>query len=651
MTFGQVFVPGQVPAGTPLGARLPNGSQVPLQTDLKAAHADGSMRHAVFTVILPGLPAGGSERVTLFVAAEPLAGDAVSLDDLLSGDFDAAVTLSLGGTPWGASARGLLQSGAPAAWLSGPLVSEWRVSAPLTDPGGAAHPHLSVIFNIRAYQGLERVRADVVVENAWAYEPGPQNFTYDAAVSIDGAQVYEKDGLTHFAQARWRKVFWEGEAPLIHVKHDAAYMMSTGAVPAYDGRLVVPEAALAEMDAEWTGEITEPMGAGLVEPYMPETGGRRDIGPLPQWAVRYLLSMDERAARATLGTADLAGSWPIHYRDKDTGLPVSLQDYPYMTLLGNYGDTLNPETGQYEAFPDCGGDCSTPFTPDSAHQPGLAYLPYLVTGDYFYLEELQFWANWNLLESNPYYREFEQGLLQWGQVRGQAWSLRTLGQAAYITPDAHPMKGYFIDRLRFNIDWYLAQYPGNPDANPLGVLANGYAFAYSEGRGVAPWQDDFFTWSAGYMVELGFSDALPLLGWKSIFPVGRMTDGGFCRIFAPIYSMIVRGGESEPVYATLAEAYEASIRESYADDADAILGAECAGADMGALLDLAPGEMVGYSDSATGYPSNMQIALAAAADSGIPGAAEAWDLFIHRPVQPDYGPEPQFAVVSRAFPP
>jgi hypothetical protein len=66
---------------------------------------------------------------------------------------------------------------------------------------------------------------------------------------------------------------------------------------------------------------------------------------------------------------------------------------------------------------------------------------------------------------------------------------------------------------------------------------------------------------------------------------------------------------------------------------------------MGAALDLVPGEMEGYSTSPTGYPSNMQPALAVAAEHGATGADEAWRIFSTRPVQPDYREEPQFAIV------
>ncbi|MDT1847865.1 hypothetical protein FPK55_25570, partial [Acinetobacter baumannii] len=88
----------------------------------------------------------------------------------------------------------------------------------------------------------------------------------------------------------------------------------------------VKDSALAKSIAAWTGPKTEPMGVGLALPAMPTTGGRGDIGLQPEWAVSYLLSMDPRAKTVTMGTADLAGSWSMHYRDRRTGLPVSLLD-------------------------------------------------------------------------------------------------------------------------------------------------------------------------------------------------------------------------------------------------------------------------------------------------------------------------------------
>lgn len=638
VTFGQVFRPGDVPKGMTLVARM-GDTAIPLQVDTKATHADGSLRHAVLTVRLPGIEAGQTQELEL-VSAEPgAAGAAVALDDLLATDFDATVSATLNGQSYGASAKSLLSSGTPVSWLSGPLVSEWIVSGPLAGQSGA-HPHLSARFSVREYAGAARARVAVVVENDWAFEPGPQNFTYDASVQVAGTEVLSLPGLTHFAHARWRKVFWWGDAVASEPALDSRYLMATGALPNYDPALVISDDAIASVSSKWDASERGPMKVGAMEPYMPATGAHDDIGPLSLWDSMYLCSMDRRARAMALELAEMAGSWPIHYRDKNTNLPVSLADYPYMTLLGNPGDTVNPATGKSEAFPACAADCSTPFTPDSAHQPSIAYLPYVVTGEYDFLEELQFWANWNLFESNPYYREFDKGLLQWGQVRGQAWSLRTLGYAAYITPDDNPMKTYFADRLHDNVKWYVDKYAGD-GKNALGVLTNGYAFAYENGRGVAPWQDDFFTWSAGQLVAMGFDDAKPLLAFKALFPVGRMTEPDFCPVFGAAYSMNVRDSDQSPVYDSFATVYQQTVDP-------AVSSLDCGSPEMAAALSLQPGEMTGYSTSPAGYPSNMQPALAAAVESGIAGAQSAWDWFDARPVKPDYTGAPNFAITPRS---
>lgn len=66
------------------------------------------------------------------------------------------------------------------------------------------------------------------------------------------------------------------------------------------------------------------------------------------------------------------------------------------------------------------------------------------------------------------------------------------------------------------------------------------------------------------------------------------------------------------------------------------------------------GEMSGYPYSATGYPANFQIGLAAAVDGGLPKARDAWDLFESRSVKPNgrhaYNNYPNFAVLPRSIP-
>jgi hypothetical protein len=643
VTFGQVFAQGDLLATDTLAGRLDDGTTVPLQVDVKARHADGSVRHAIISAIVPSIAAAKVRTMSLVKGGTAPTG-AVTTDSLMRTGFSTAVHAKIGGVDYYASADDLLKSTKPTIWLNGPIATEWQVSAPLRTASGAVHPHLSARFAIRWYAGASKARVDVVVENDWAYEPSPQNFTYDASVLVGGKSVYTKAALAHYHHARWRKLFWYNTtAPEVNVKHDTAYLINSRAVPNYDQSVVVPDSALAAYKTKWTGAITEPMAVGMANPAMPGTGGRPEIGLLPGWTVSYLLTMDKRAKDVVMGTADLSGSWSSHYRDRNTGRPISLADYPYMTVYGQSTDTMNKVTKQYEAFPACATTtaCKTPNTHDPAHQPNFAYVPYLVTGDYYYLEELQFWAMWNSFESNPAYRLYEKGLYKNEQIRGQAWSMRTTAEAAYITPDADPLKTTFTNILNNNLDYYNATYTNNNiPANALGAITESHAMVYDSGTGLAPWQDDFFTSAIGHISELGFDKANGLLAWKSKFPIQRMTGVGTCWIDGAIYSMKMRDSSTSPFYTTIAQAYNAS------HTAD-ILALQCASAEMAAKLGLKVGEMKGYASSTEGYPADMQPALAYAAAAGGTAGKAAWTVFANRSVKPAYGTGPQFAIVPR----
>ncbi len=618
VTVGYVFALGDIPKGKTLAAKTAAGSSVSIQVDPKATYADGSLRHVVLT-LRHSLASKGSEAVAL-QAADPSSVSASLLPSaLLATDYDATVTMTLGGSAYTASARAALQAAVTAgkieAWLNGPLVSEWLVQAPLADATGKPHPHLHVRFEVRAYAGFKCVRTGITLENNWAYEPSPSGFTYDIRIE-SGSSVFSKTALPHTHHSRWRKVLWWGTQPNLDAALDRDYLISTGAVPEYDRSIKPGASTLSAMATDF-----EPMSEGNLTSYMPATGAHDDIGPLPRFCALYLLSMDSRARDNVLANGMAGGSYQIHYRDKAKDLPVSLDDFPYMTLLGNPGDTHNPTTGKQEQFPEVTSGLEK-HSPDDAHQPSVAYLPYLISGDVFFLEELQFWANWNMVIANPYYRDFAKGLLKWSQIRGQAWSLRTLGHAAFITPDKHPLKAYFTEKIGHNLEFYQANARGS-SASRLGWLGTGgSAFAY-EPYGIAPWQDDFFTSSVGDLVRMGYSKAKELMDWKGQFVVGRMADTGYCWLHASAYSQQIGPADKSRFYVSYGEIYRANFPT-----------ATCTGTAMD-----------GYPESPTGYGANMQPALAAAVDAGLPSAKEAWAKYQTRNPKQDYSSTPQFAVV------
>jgi len=684
VTFGQVFAEGDVPKNYGLIGKDAEANAIPLQIDVKARYQDGSVRHAVISAIVNK---ASTLRLYKQLPKSSESQPAEAHNNSIAKQLNAAVTVTIAGKSYSASldkatlgcdnVKSALQGDfckllAPPKqkafsnadhvinWLNGNIVKEIGVPVSFTDEKGAAHPLLMARFFIRKYSAAENVRLDIAIENNWTYQPNPQNLHYDVDITLNDKNVFSQKDLTHFIQSRWRKVFWSEAEPDLHIIHDTHYLIKTKSIPNYDRTVVVDEKSLAKFYGQFNNYLATPMAVGLATKYMPTTGAHADIGPLPVWAVHYLLTMDKRPKNATLSTADMAGSWSIHYRDHNTDLPVSLVDYPYLSTHSNLiGKGLN-------ALPICTGECKSPYYADSAHQPSFAFLPYLVTGDYYYLEELQFWANFNAFETSPSYRGLDKALVKWQQLRGMAWALRTLGQAAFITPDDHPLKKYFLNQVNQNIDFFNKEYTNNPDANKLGIITVGYSLSNTEN---APWQQAFFTWSIGYLADLGFQEAKPLLVWNSKSITTPFTSKDYCWIFASIYHTTVRNSREEPLYPSYKEVYKRSVPlktricgampvaelmampEPARSETEERLMANCE-CNSPAMLANADGikkigEMIGYSDATTGFPSNLQPAIAILSDYNVPNGKEAWRIFDSRSVKPNYSTNPVWNIVPR----
>ena len=654
-TFGQVVAVGQLTKNDGLAARLSNGTLLRLQTDIKASHADGSVRHLIVSGVLPTLAAGQIEKIQLVKSSAPEKSSA-TLQDLAMTGLSSNVVATVAGVRYSASLAQALVSPKPITWLSGAVANEWIVSAPLKAADGSEHPQLTASFAVRWYPGLKKqARVDVVVENAKTFKSGAYVLTYDVDVDVAGRSIYAKTGLTHYARARWHQnAWWNGAtAPAIHVRPNVAYLIASKAVSNYDQSTKPAETMLATFAQKTNANTTGPMTIGPLVAYMGTTGGRGDIGPLPTWSVSYLLSLDKRARAAMMAAADGSGSWSIHFRDEGTGYPLRVDNETNKNVT-IHNNLLNVGPLPAPRF------AKSPYSADVAHQPSLVYLPYLLTGDYYYLEELQFWAARNPLGTDPANSGRGEGLLRWHQVRGQAWSLRTLGHAAYITPDAHPLKDYFTKQLDNNLNFYHDAYVvGNP--NQLGMYDGSGPKAASIG-GSPPWQDDYLTWSFGYLAELGFEKARPIMLWKARYPVGRMTAPGYCWIKASAYSLKIRDDAKSPVYDTFEKVYLANFSgNSITHEGGTkthpqglrFIDQPCASQEMAAWFNASSKfiwgtrRMDGYADSTIGYPANLQPALAIAATAGIPNAHQAWALFASRDSKPQYQNGPQWNIIPR----
>lgn len=664
VTFGQVFRPGDLPGDSTLVAKH-NGRTLPTQVDSRATNDDGSIRHAVVTIQVPC----GADGAAIALVKEKDGSsqdrtEPVELSDVLATDFDARLRLDQAGQTWSASARDLVEQVREAGgcegvdffcqrWLSGPLASEWIVGVPVSRASGETHPHMASYFAIRAYgpAPIQRVRVDVATENTWAYAEGVRNYSYDARIDVPGqAPTVHKD-LTHYRQARWHEVRWWGgsnRAPF-HAAQEPAYLQSTPAVPSY---------ADIDLSKKMLGDVRQdcpPMRSCDIYKQMQTTGAQPQIGPLPRWSSAYAIDTSHRVFRWMLANSDAMGAYGVHYRDKNTGNTLSLEDHPCATTLwpARTAECSVAPHGD-DRLPSCGGEgkaaCKSPLNADAAHHPAPTYMAYLATGDWFYESEMRFWANWALLWQNPKYRDYAEGLVHNTQLRGQAWMLRSLAYAAYLLPDDASHKAYFNDVVRRNIDWYNENYTRNPKANELGALASYHSVIYPVGgeqrTGYATWQHSFFTWSIGNITDLGFNGAKELRDWVSQFQIGLMTAPGFCWELASSYNVRLRDKRKSPYYTSFAEVFENSFPD--------LVNAGCEPEALNRALKQSKGKkrfnfpprtMVGYPTSGTGFVANFQVGLAASANAVGSNADRAWEVFANRAMPTNFESNPQFGIV------
>lgn len=684
VTFGQIFKNGDVPKGVSLTATL-DGQPVTLQVDPKATNPDGSLRHAVLTLKVPSLAAGAKLPLVISTGAVAAAAP-ITIGQLLTTGYDATAAILVDGKTYTASGRAALQAadaGEPCkpwnpqcnVWLSGPLASEWVVHSPVTASDGTTVPNLRVYFAIRAYAGgtpdrVERVRTDIVVENSDAF--APQEQPQYIATLTSGSASYTSPALTQYTATRWHQVLWWNQTqPEVYLRQDTGYIQDSKAVSRYMP-LRPDEKFLASLR-----QTCAPLDHCDQTKAMGNTGAQPAIGPLPRWTSVYIVDPDIRAYNWMLANTDALGTYGIHYRDPAGGFPLSIQKHPNVTIANwaaaaknalqdnakgrSYKSDLLPKCVDNAVSKDCDHPwygTGNPYAWDAAHQPAESYVPYMVTGSWYYMSELAFGASHNALYPNEGYRGNSRGLIDRAhrQVRGKAWVLRQMVNAAWLLPDDYPLKAEFTASVENSLAEWNAKYSDNASANSLGLMDDGSVYSLHGGKrnAVAPWQHSFFLWSVGHAAELGFTGAAKFRNWLAKFELGLMTDWqsnprGYCWLQASAYAIQVKdtAGVWLPTYSSI-----------YGATFPTLAGLEC---DSPMMIDAMGqlekerwhlGGMSGYPSSPTGFPANLQIGLAAAADSDLPNAADAWRIFESRSVKPrpprGYNNYPNFAIVPRS---
>jgi hypothetical protein len=360
------FVQGEYPSGSYPQAVVA-GSAVTTQVDVKNAWADGSLKFAIVSFVVPSIPANGWAKVYFTTQASTNNGGALNQAGMLAGgyNFDSVTSLvnSGAGVTRTVSARSMLSAGNWRYWLQGPIVtaviledrSTTRTWDTNTDgqtigANGSLAP-LHPMFEAYFYPTNNHVDVNPIFENTWASSTAGLSANDQPITSVSITQGNSSptscfsltSSWTFIAFSRWQRHCTTGTAlGSIGIDYNGKYLISTKALPNWDTSTPLTTASItANSLTAWNAIVSagiirtsleqlppRDVGVapciGMYEKGINGTGAHQYVGLIPAWDVTYLLGMQNQTYRdqlraVTIGNADIAGRMPIHYREADAG--------------------------------------------------------------------------------------------------------------------------------------------------------------------------------------------------------------------------------------------------------------------------------------------------------------------------------------------
>ena len=181
-----------------------------------------------------------------------------------------------------------------------------------------------------------------------------------------------------------------------------------------------------------------------IQLYLETSGGRGDIGIIPEWDMAALVRYDKNATNRIFTNAERWASFPQMFRDQKTGKAVSPCNRGALPNCASSVNWVNDSrfAGTAIHFP---ANTISPWSGDGvAHDPQSFYLAALLTGDFYWIENLQMQAaaapmNMNSTGTGIGRTQFLDPAVCCGlQERGVVWSVRNIIDAVLLTPDASP---------------------------------------------------------------------------------------------------------------------------------------------------------------------------------------------------------------------
>jgi len=568
LQIGRPFVQGAIPSGqSPVFSD--GGTAISTQSDVKNRWPDGSVKFAILSAVVPSLSASSTKTLSINAGTAP-SGSGLTPSAFLAAnpDFNVSMVFANGVTA-SVSARTMMAAGAVTSWCSGPVMTSFVVADHQTkafDVGNGNNKSIRPIFHITKWTGFDVYRVRVITESSDTAKLKQETFSLQVTQGLSSpAQLLQTPTFTQYIGSRFSREFWFGSgvpAAFSGIRHNVGYLASTKAIPNYDPSITLSSTTINSFLSSWNAAAKGPFDPGLWNKYLRDTGGKPYIGLFPSWSVWMMYSDNATAQTALQQNLDLAASFQMHFRTGDTrvfdsvtqasgkGLPVTRDSHigqffydnnSYLNSIYTYDiskfDFVTPSdtlTKDKSLAVTGNGD----WVHDSAHQPDPWYLSYLLTGDYWCLEQLQFWASWGLFDSDPGYTAVVgtySPIYKNTQLRGWAWLLRTRARAAYASVDSSPEKTYFTrateEALRVFEGIMIGPGGASPiratsSANDPPISPNALRYFYTgdfSSNGIpkpagtfssvrSSYMDSFLYSVIGLVVELGFNGQ-ELLTW------------------------------------------------------------------------------------------------------------------------------------------
>jgi hypothetical protein len=337
---------------------------------------------------------------------------------------------------------------------------------------------------------------------------------------------------------------------------------------------------------------------------------------------------DTRAWRAVQINGYAVGRYGYHFRDETTNRAPRFSAYPNLVLDSTSG------------IPGTGASSTNLYTPASSggtppafantHMPAIGFMAYLVTGRWYFLDEMQLLSSAMFLKQTDSNRSFGQGVLLASvgsnTTRGAAWTLRALADVAAMTADDdEPLKSEYIGSVQNNINYYYGRYIAQP-SNPLGAVQPYSDYSPGDGKlDSAAWMEDFLTWSFGNIKSVQAYGAAydakidQFLAWKYRSIVGRFGPnqaGSWSYRNAAVYTMPYAPSESAD--------WAGGSGPWYSSWGDAFAANGLTYTSGNTLL----GSYIDGDGLSTSYWGNLQPALAYAVEHNAVGALDAYNRML-----------------------